>query len=243
MSNTNITASAFVKNNKLYIMGLQDEIPFTHVCECQAKDGPVDFGSDLNVEVQAAIDNSQNKILEKIEREKIRLAAEELVDRTRAGDQNAAAMMIMVKRNAEKGNQRAQLTLDMMNDYASGNSTIHGDSSIKNVLSEEIKTDDNMRTNAALTAFLPGMTFLQAVVTLSHGPSLTNTRIKGLVNEFTNEERHDFFKGFKHWGKKPPRGYMIRLGQTIGFARAIQLCRMPNTPISVLSKKAEMELS
>ncbi len=253
MANTNITASAHVKNKNLYIMGLyktpKGVIPFSHVCQCEAEDGPVNFSEDINPEIQAAIDNSQKQILTKIGSEKIRLAAEELVDRTRAGDQNAAAMMVMVKKNAEKGYPRAQLSLTLMTEYAKqkpSNTRINGESlgntSITKALSNEIQTDDSTRITTALNGFLPGMSFMQTVVAFCNGPELTPERVKNLMLEYSDEEKRHFINGFKNWNRRNNCGDVGKIGKSLGYARAIQVARKPNTSIKVLGKRVESEL-
>lgn len=237
-----INASAYVQGNRLCILGViqtaQGPIPFSHVQNCEADNGPIDFGKDLAPGVQAAITDSQRPIMMKVEREKIRLAAEELVDRTNDGDQNAAAMLVLAARNAEKGFPRAILAKNCALQYAK---TLEK-RTVPKVLAKEIASNEPMHVQTALNGFLPGMKGIELAVTLANGPKLDNTRIKSLVDGYDKEEKHDFLSGFKNWKTSNLKTQAGKIGKCVGLAQAIQRVRLPETSISVLDADAAWEL-
>jgi hypothetical protein len=254
-----LSAAAYVQEKRLCIIGIYDSawgpIPFSHGCACETEDGPIDVGMDQPIVVTQAIDESQKVIMANIEREKMRLAAEELVDRTRAGDQNAAATMILVRQNAQKGKGRAIASLKMMLKYAqSKDSTIHGEASthpakpnakVIRVLDQELNTGTcPLRYRSAIMTMLPSLSMLEGSVTLSNGPSLDKDRIAVVIEKMEPEEQKHFVTGFKNWRntsiKTDDANY--RLGRIFGLARSIQLVRLPTTPIAILSKAAGLEL-
>lgn len=254
----NYSASAYVQAKRLCILGIFESpwgpIPFSHVADCDTEDGPIDVGKELPEPVSAAIDQSEKTIMAKVNREQVRLAAEDLVDRTNDGDQNAAAMMIMVKRNAEKGNPRAQLTLKYMLHYAKHQgATMHGDvepsksklnARVIRVLQKELGPDaTTVQYRSAVVSMLPSLSMLEGSVTLSNGPELDKERIESVVETLNDQDKKSFLLGFKNWrakGDSPDPNH--RLGRIFGLARTIQLVRLPETPISTLSKAAGLEL-
>ena len=244
-NNSPITASAYVQNNKMCIMGLQASkwgpIPFSHVIECQYPDGAIDFGRELEPNVKIAIDESQKIILTKIEKEKMRLAVEELVDRTRAGDQNAAAMLVLVRKNALGGYPKAQLSLKYAKNYATRGQG-KPNTGITQSFAAEVSSPDPIHVNTAINSMLPGMNILQGSVALANGPKIDKERVKGMMNPFTPEEKKQFINAFKNWRDAKVTNDVEKIGKCIGLARAIQMVRLPNTPISILSPRAGLEL-
>src|SRR5882672_4652293 len=119
------TASACVKEGRLCIVGLHDSkevglIPFTHTIEVgkDIPDGPVDFGAeDLDEKLSKAIDDARQPMLATIEKQKMQMTAEQLVERARVGDQNAVAMISAIRAGATKGVKRAKIAFKMLADY------------------------------------------------------------------------------------------------------------------------------
>jgi hypothetical protein len=246
MKNGQMNASAYVQDNRLCIIGICTTpigaIPFSHAIACEAENGPVDFGAELPEAVRIAIANSQGVISKKVEQEKIRLAAEEIVDRINAGDQNARALMLAAVQNAKRGYPRAIFSVKCMMRYGKNPSRMMGETT-STALAKEIASDQPLHVQTALNGILPGMRTIQAVVTLANGPELDNTRITSMVNGLSNDEKRDFASGFKTWKDKSNVKTMgERIGKCVGYARAIQLVRKPNTSISVLSNDAAWEL-
>lgn len=254
------SASAYVQAKRLCILGIFESpwgpIPFSHAAECDTEDGPIDIGKEQPESVVVAINESEKTIMAKVEQEQIRLAAEDLVDRTNDGDQNAAAMMIMVRDNAGKGNPRAQLSLKYMLRYAKGqgkSAAIHGEleptkkklnARVIRVLQRELAPDaTTVQYRSAVLSMLPSLSMLEGSVTLSNGPDLDKERIESVVESLNEQDKRSFLLGFKNWratGSESNANH--RLGRIFGLARTIQLVRLPETPIATLSKAAGLEL-
>lgn len=257
---SNFSASAYVQAKRLCILGIFQSpwgpIPFSHAAECDTEDGPIDVGKELPEPVAAAIDQSERTIMANVEHQQVRLAAEDLVDRTNDGDQNAAAMMIMVRENAEKGNPRAQLTLKYMLRYAKGEgkAAMHGEGAepikrklnarVIRVLQKELGPDaTTVQFRSAVLSMLPSLSMLEGSVTLSNGPELDKERIESVVESLNDQDKQSFLLGFKNWrASSNDSDATRRLGRVFGLARTIQLVRLPETPIGTLSTAAGLEL-
>ncbi len=237
-----IKASAYVQGNRLCILGVIQTalgpIPFSHVQSCESENGPVNFGKELAPNVQAALDNSQKAIMSKVEKEKIRLAMQELVDRTNNGDQNAAANLVLVKKNAEAGYPRAIYSYKCGMQYANNQQK----KTVPKVLAKEIANSEPMHVQTAVNGFLPGVKGIELAVTLANGPKLDNTRIKSLTANYDNEEKRDFLKNFKNWKTGKANTQAAKIGKCVGLAQAIQMVRLPDTSVSVLDSNAAWEL-
>lgn len=256
---TDMSASAYVQAKRLCILGIFESpwgpIPFSHAEACDTEDGPVEVGDNLPPVVTAAIDQSQKIIMQNIQQQQIRLAAEELVDRTRAGDQNAAGLMIMIRENAKKGNPRAILSMKYMLKYGkSKDSAFRGEVSspeprisnakVIRVLTRELAEDNPLKFRSAVIAMLPSLTMLEGGVTLSNGPDLDKDRIEAVLDKMNENDKKSFMIGFKDWRNTSIKTDDVnyRLGRIFGLARTLQLVRLPQTPISTLSKAAGLEL-
>lgn len=261
---SNFCASAYVQAQRLCVLGIYESpwgpIPFSHAEQCETDDGPIDVGTEQPETVTAAIDKSEKAIMANVEREKIRLAAEDLVDRTNHGDQNAAGLMIVVKQNALKGNPRAKMTMHYMVKYAKkvqGGGTFNGDTvspgtprkkmnaKVIRVLQNELGSDASpVQFRSAVMTMLPSLTMLEGSVTLSNGPDLDKTRIECVVDMLPDTDKQQFIHGFKDWRNTSIKTDDVnyKLGRIFGLARTIQLVRQPQTPISTLSKAAGLEL-
>lgn len=253
------SASAYIKDNRLCILGVHDTksgpIPFSHSCACEGSDGPIDIGSEQLAEPLAkALDESQKVIMANIKRDEIRLAAESLVDRSRAGDQNATGMIIEVRKNAASGNKRAVVSLQFMKQYASrtknDNTSISGDTdehpkllNPSSALSTEIQKDEPNHYLAAIKGIVPSLSCVQAAVALSSGPQLNKSRIETLLNNLTDEEKEQFSNGFARWANTRIKigSDGEKIGKCIALAQKIQMVRS-GRPIAVLSKRAGWEL-
>lgn len=119
-----IRTTAFVSKGRLTIMGIvmtpEGTIPFVHTCRVPraVKSGVVDFGKDLHPAVKRAALAAKKPIMRKINSERLSVALEETVERAREGDQNAVAILCMVRRNAQKGDPVARSAYAKMMHYA-----------------------------------------------------------------------------------------------------------------------------
>lgn len=174
-------------------------------------------------------------------------AAESLVRRARLGDQNATAMIAMVREHANNGVAKAKSAYAAIRQYIASNPS----------------------KNAPMTTigFEPKIT--ARAVQLANGPNLTAQRIGHMGSMFGAEGNQAVFViGVEGWRK--PRGvngdhYPSTVNQVgvdihttnvgtennkkilaaswdTGLARAIQLVRLPNSKISAFSPLAGWEL-
>lgn len=248
----NGTASAYVQHKRLCVLGVCDSpygpIPFSHGQACDSEDGPIDFAKPLSAPVAAALEESERCIMNSVEKEEIRLAAEDLIDQARAGDQNAVAMLVCIRQSAEQGSKRARFTMKMLLRYARSKKSraqFGGEETerVLSALSSEITVNDPMHYSSAVLSMASRLTVDQAGVTLSNGPRLDNSRISSLSDSFEGEDKEAFYAGINDWeSRKESPSVPHRIGKCVGLARTIQLVRLPHTPISKLSKAAGWEL-
>lgn len=251
------SASAYIANQRLCMLGIVKSpwgpIPFSHMEKCEAEDGPVDFSKELPDAVRAAIAESEAVIMKKIKGDELTLAAEDLVDRARAGDQNAMATIAMVRQRAKEGIPRAQKAFRALMKYAKstkpdspfGNEENRSQHRVARSLSEAIT---HSAGSAGYISALVGLTSTLSIntagITLANGPAIDNSRISQLASMFAGEERQQFKHGVKNWRRVPPNvdPPAHRIGRCIGFARALQTARLPDTPITPISARAGWEL-
>lgn len=254
-----IKANAYISKKTLCVLGIAETklgpIPFSHREPCDAEDGAVDFGDEkLSEAVVKAITNSQDKIMKQITRDKMTLAAEDLVLRSRSGDQIATSQIVIIGQNSRGGNKRARYAGTLIKDYIKKNPVgsigeelsvrVKSDSRIKNQLETEIDNNNEEGYSQALSTLLPSMAVHEAAVALSFGPNLTKERIKSVARLLIdNAERKAFEMGFSNWTQRGPKNdESYKLGRQIGMARVLQLVRLPKTSISILSPMAAWEL-
>jgi hypothetical protein len=257
MSNT--TASAYVKNGRLCIIGVQESdvglVPFTHVVDvgAEVEDGPVSFGEDEDPVITDAIEKARQPMSEKLEEAKMKVIAGQWVDRARAGDQNAMALISGVRQNAMRGSERAKKAARFLGEYIRANPVDVSDGNCKNYLTQSVpdkaliqKLAQYKGDDAAVSAFAPALSkkdpYLTAVV-LADGPHMTGERIVSIGSHF-GEEKRDFILGVKGWNvKERIRGSdAFFAGQAVGHARALQGVRTGACPVSYLCRLSGWEL-
>lgn len=179
----------------------------------------------------------------------IKDGAQDLVERSRAGDQNAMALICLVRDNAAKGNVRACQAADEILKYITDNPTEEVQKittrKLEKLVREVQKAAFAGEFIEAVTSGVPEIavhSIPKAVVTMANGPNLVKTdKLKTLFDSFeSDDERKAFQMGFKHGTGEmngiPPklRGPFI-LGHIIGTAYKLQVIRLPNTPLSIFS--------
>lgn len=193
--------------------------------------------------------------------DQIAQACKDLVIRARAGDQNAMALIVEVGKAAKTGSERAKISAQYIEDYCKKNPPPKVTDYNKHDWSEMMQAYVN-----DLQSSFTGEDFGECVIvllpimgqfginTLADGPNLTNDIITQLSYEFGSElEQHAFQfgvrnveqaerikKNVKNLNKET--AYAVLVGCCVGEARNLQLVRLPNTPVSVISKKAAEEL-
>ena len=158
--------------------------------------------------------------------------AGELVDRARVGDQNAMAIISLVRENSQKGNPRAIQAHRLMKNYIDKNPV--------NEFGVESPNQDSF----------------WAAVMLSNGPLLSNHMINvhaDSFGQFGAEEKEVFLHGVINFRKRaslktlsaeldPIHRKVLELGKLVGQARCIQTVRMPGSIISRFCPRSGWEL-
>lgn len=253
-----IRAKAYIQDNRLCILGLCDSstgpIPFSHVTACEGPDGPVDVGDDdLADNVRATLTHSQDRIMKQLQRKKMRLTAEALVLRARAGDQNAMSHIVMIRENAKRGSKRAMLSQQLIYEYLQDNPlTDFGQEGTPQVVkknralvafAKSVRAKDPQHTMTALEVWAPALNAQQIAVSLANGPSLVgtnNSRINQLIGSMKVDdgEKSIIQKSIDAWRNRQAHP----IGRLLGLARCIQAVRLPKIPIAILSPMAAWEL-
>jgi len=193
-------------------------------------------------------------------------AAAELIERSRAGDQNATAMIIEIRRAALRGVKKAQIGFDLLRRLVEANPH-----------RPEIRLDGSDRMGAegyealgalakrgpilALAALViipstggeDGIT--AAAVLLANGPQPITKRLVSDIAAGIDETQHRklFFYGVQCCGldgrsladELSGRGdepLFVHAGRCVGLARSIQRVRLPNSRISAFNVSAGWEL-
>lgn len=188
-------------------------------------------------------------------------ACKELVIRARAGDQNAMALIIEVGKAARNGSETAKLSAQHIEAYCKANPPpSRSDKNVGN-WSERMQSYVNeLQSNfgeeelgESIVVLLP-MMGQYGINTLANGIRLSNDIIAEISAEFGSEvEQHAFQfavanadqtdrikKNVSKLNKET--AYAVLVGCCVGEARNIQLVRLPQVPISIISEKAAEEL-
>lgn len=205
-------------------------------------------------------------VLDKIEREKVRVAAEEVVERARLGDQNAVAHLVMARDDAKKGNPKAAYVHAVAIDYAKRNPFTPGEENAPpralttpqdRLLSAVIEAgnrepEDPIGYPILLAAILPCVDVsLATVAALSNGPLIHAGVVRAIGDAMGNEHKKQaFFAGVD--GRIPPADTISRMpnqlkralgaGKCVGTARRFQALRSESVPLSQVDSRIAQEL-
>lgn len=201
---------------------------------CDAMPRNLNIGVDRAAPYIAAVHRGMLRKLGK--RETQRKVAEAFCTRARLGDQNAMAMMAMVRDNAKRGNPEAVQSFQYMKDFVAKNPVVPGSFS-----GEMCAPCMNPDTHGA--------------VQLANGPMLSNSRISKVVASFGEEDQQIILQGIRKWQSDHDEIHkklsarldsmqreILKIGRTLGKARALQIVRSPNGPIAAYSPAAAWEL-
>lgn len=187
----------------------------------------------------------------------IKVIAKQLVIRSRAGDQNASAIIMEVAKSAKAGSPKAIQSNKAIAEYIKTHpvpnprtmpATEWSDAMIGYI--SELQSNFSGEAVVALIPLIGDF----GPTTLANGPKLRNDIISKIGSEFCSEkERHAFSFGVRNseesdkikegLGNVPEQiAVAVLIGCNVGEAKRIQLVRLPNVPISVLSKQAASEL-
>lgn len=152
-----------------------------------------------------------------------------VVNRARSGDQNAMALIAMVRDNAKKGHPKAQESFALLSEYVRTHP----------VSNPRIGVDPQLGHERGVYA---------DAVALSHGPTLTNPRIGETLSHFGGEERDAIAFGIEHKeaaserSRNPRVSRAIRMGKILGHARRLQAVRMAGSKLGKFDAKVGWEL-
>lgn len=277
---TQVNASAYVQKGKLHIIGVcltpLGAVPFSHCSKVQGDvpDGPVPLrpNDDMHPALGKALAKAEGPLMFQVEKERIKKAACELVDRSRLGDQNATAMLISIRENAgnakHKESARAKCSFDYAMAYAkkgrsTKESTFAGafDPVAAGIGKAVASSKSPEQYAATVIAHMPTMgnsvsDAVKVASSISHGPAI-NTNLLGNVRNAlpSNNGKTAFTMGVKLSGntralldavRKAPKTSdvqtAVQLGYAMGVAQRLQDVRKPGSLIGPFSPAAAWEL-
>lgn len=233
----------FGKNGNLVVQGLyrtnQGTIPFDVQLPVRGiPDGPVDL---TNPRIARAISKSETVIVQSVKQQKLQRAIKELVDRTRLGDQVAMAMLLTIRKRAEKGDPQAERSRRLVLAYIKKHPATQtqldeiGFEKTAGRLRRRFAQGFNSGIQALCRCCLPFLA-CAGIVESSKG------EVQSKLARINGEEREDYSKGLKNWRKaqSSPQPW-TRLGGVVGLIRELNATRKGG-PISKLSPMAAWEL-
>lgn len=182
--------------------------------------------------------------------------AKELVDRARCLDQNAIAMIAMIRRNADAGNPKASTALTYILDYLQDHPSVScfGEEQVSKlgiIKAADLNHPKIVHDTLASTLFDGPAMIGASTGILSHCKPWTKGRIVEYASMHGDAGRNLFMFGVADDGTKirpvanrlsPDALGVVCAGHCIGNARRIQLARMKKVPISVLGSDIGWEL-
>jgi len=146
---------------------------------------------------------------------------ESVVRRARNGDQNAMALIALVRDNAKTGHPKAQETFTLLQEYIRTN-PVGGVASYPRIGIDHTYPD---------------------AVALSHGPLLTNPRIGKLLTRFGGQDQHAIRFGIENRHTLHAAQHQgVRMGRILAHARRLQAVRMPHSSLSKFDHRVGWEL-
>lgn len=195
--------------------------------------------------------------------QKIQQSAQGLVTRSRLGDQNAIAMIMMIRESAKNGSKRAVYTLKYLTKYVKKH-PVKGDCRIGfgcdpmtqrviNAIHSSIGAEPESHAPIVVKHIPKISDPTLAASSLANCGSLlnlNNPRIKAICVLFTEDQIDAFEYGrvncFEetsvHGELAPEDEAALHIGKTVGIAQRIQAVRLPGTPIALISPMAAWEL-
>lgn len=222
----------------------------------ELSDGPVDF-ENIPEQAISIVEKAYGDVIDKLQFETMKAAAENLVERARSRDQNAMAMIAMIREEAEKGSQRAKTSVDLLKEYIAKHPAEEGPrfsgekpatGLVKRV--KQASEEENPYAYAlSIATYLPNASHdIVTIVMLANGPPLLKAKIFDIASSFGSEgEAKLFLAGTDPKVRTPihlpnQARRVFNAGRCVGVARAIQGIRYPNVPLGTLSKRIAWEL-
>ncbi len=266
--------SAYVKDGRLIIIGVTESpigvIPFSYHAKLSGDvpDGPVSMERAEHPAVQQALVGAEGPIAQKINNDTLKLAAENLVERSRQGDQNATGMIVMIRKSVKKGSAKASAAFKAVQDYIKEHPigpmklvSIHGEqkeSTSQALVKRTAQATDSVQYAAQIAAYVPAIgadidaCYLASVI-LANGREISKADVENIASTYAKEAKQNFWYGFKRAlfsNEILVRASKIddesrkamQVGYTISLAQRLQYIRRPNTPIAAYSLEAAWEL-
>jgi len=260
-------AAAYVKEGRVCILGVESTpfgpVPFAVGVSLDAgaevpADGPISLTSDTHSEsVKLALSKADRKVSNIVAKQTIELAAEDLVERARAGDQNAMGILTEIGQNAARQFPRAVRALQACQSYIRRNperARFSGEPSVAStalarVVKTQLKNPDEDQRRLAVVILIPALALenpCAAVVSLADGDTLLGKlglkRIKDLMSEVPpGPARRAFRRGIEN-PNALATSKAQKLGAVVGRAWRLQRFRLPDSPASTLSSDVGWEL-
>ncbi len=195
---------------------------------------------------------------------KVQTEARNLVTRSRLGDENAVAMLVMIRNSAAQGSKKAIYTLKYLKEYIKKHPITEackigfGCSPITqrviNAIHSKISGEPESHANVMVAAIPRIESPVLAAVPMANNGSLlgqNNPRINAICKFFGDSEMDAFEFGkvncftdttHIHGDLSEGEAQALHIGKTVGIAQRIQAVRNHDAPIASLSKMASWEL-
>lgn len=233
-------ASAYIQNNHLCVMGIQETpsgpVPFACIAKIEGeecKDGPVDVGSELSPGVEKALQETHDTALRDISSKQMQLKVRDIVMRSRAGDQNAIAIIIETRRAADRGVARAKYAFGMLSQYIKqhpiSKRVSFGEEKPIVALKTQIQAPSELHYGAAVTGLAINK---DSIIVLANGPEITDDRIKCICNCCPQRDNFQAAFGGDRAALATQSG---KVGWFVRLARSIQSVRKPNSDLRAFS--------
>ena len=241
-------ATAYIQDNHLCVMGIQQTpsgpVPFACVSAIEGeecKDGPVDVSAQLSPGVEKAMQEVHAKALDDVRGKLMQTKVRDIVLRSRAGDQNAIALIIETRKAAERGIARARVAFGMLTKYIkqhpASKRAAFGEEKPIVALATQITAPSDLHYAAAVTGLTNDK---NAVVVLANGPEITEEKVTICCQACPQVQQNAFSAGFG--GDRTAlatRSGMI--GYIMRLAQKIQQVRKPNSDLRAFSPAAAWE--
>jgi len=180
-------------------------------------------------------------------------AAKEVVERARAGDQNAMAMIVAVRDSAIQGSEKAQRAQREILEYIRKHPMQVADTFAHSHVGDDAKqalayVSKRGPVIGLVALFIIGSdspdAMLNGSILLANGPALTNPRISAIGSAIEDDDERRLFYAGVCFKRIPPtllqqcipeKRPIVNAGKCVGLARAIQEVRAPNSSLSKFS--------
>lgn len=180
--------------------------------------------------------------------------AAQLVERARAGDQNAMAMLAEIGQRAKQGVPRAIKSRKAIEIYIRKHpykeANFGGEDLDVDAFCEAAQASFAGEYVETVTTKIPEIashSLNKAIVTVANGPELDKSKLIAVRSTMSDDDKAAFMLGYNQGMSElndVPRALQSAyiLGHILGTARRIQAVRLPDVPVSVLCPSLGTEL-